>query len=169
MEVLTMLNTSRCGLENRVNRARWRRSGQSLAPQRSSASNRWTLGGAMGESLVTANWTKPLPTRFSNSQHLATSLNNSTATGKFHSNLVKEFAEPSEANVPPPAWRETHPRESMKLCSISHCCSAISQQEIRLQREKYGGLDHLSIVRFMARKGASACTPCSITTVTSSR
>jgi hypothetical protein len=30
----------------------------------------------------------------------------------------------------------------MKLWSISYCCSAISPQEIRLQREKCGDLDH---------------------------
>jgi len=43
---------------------------------------------AMGESLVTANTTKLPPPRFSNSQHFATYLNNSTTTKKFHSNLV---------------------------------------------------------------------------------
>jgi len=45
-------------------------------------------GGGRKLSILTANTTKPLPTRFSNSKNFATYLNNSTTTKKFHSNLV---------------------------------------------------------------------------------
>lgn len=60
---------------------------------------------------------------------------------------------------------QVFPREPMKLRSVSHCRSAMSPQEFRLQREKYGGLGHAVDRSIHGMEKRYSCPPCSIATI----